>query len=362
LSRLKAIIEELGGKDKLTLALKENLKWIYASFKTNGYKGSSGSRSVLGKWESPYPETTGYLIPTLIAGHPYVPELGLLSLAKKQIPFFKNLRTAEGGFYSDAKNSAPIVFDTAQILLGLISLVPEVTEPDLLLDEIAITRQWLRDLLDEEGNFISHNYVLQYQPAYYSRIGWPLAFAENIIDSKPSTATKMLIHRITSSQNENHSFPNWGFYKGENAYTHTLAYTLRGLWEYAELVNSKKIKKQVKQSLHKLHQTISSEGCIAGSYDENWEGDYSFICSTGNAQLALLNLLVFERTGQKIFLDHISDLISPLLKAQRKVSLNKGAVPSSLPIWGPYQRMKFTNWTQKFFADVLMKLLALSDD
>lgn len=355
------IIQALGGRTKLTSALQSNLDWIYQSFKVNGYHGSSGSRTVLGRWAAPYPETTGYLIPTLLLGDKYLPKHGLADIAKKQLSFFKTIRTDEGSYYSDTAKASPIVFDVAQILLGHIALVPHLEHPDTLLQEIEITKDWLSDLLDEEGIIISHNYVDNFQPSYYSRIAWPLAFAENIIDSKVSLRTKKLVENIVSLRNENSSFKNWGFHKGAAAYTHTIAYTLRGLWEYAELVNSQKIKNQVKTTLKTISKLIKENNKVAATYDEQWNGDSSYICSAGNAQLALMLLITYERTSRLEYLDTVTTLLKPLLKGQRKFSLNKGAVPSSLPIWGNYQKMKFTNWTQKFFADALMKLLELGE-
>lgn len=359
MSKLLEIINNLGGKEKLRYALSTNLLWIYKSFKVNDYLGSCASKNVIGKWSAPYPETTGYLVPTLLQSDSHLPQHGLSTLAEKQLHFFQKLRTKEGGFYSDTVASPPIVFDVGQILLGQLSLVPFVDNPDQLLQEIELTRDWLRDLLNEEGDFISHNYIPDYQPTYYSRIAWPLAYAEIVIDSKVSLRTKRLVDNILSKQNENFTFKDWGFRKGDAAYTHTIAYTLRGLWEYAEIVNSKSIKKQVKSTLKTLSTIIQKENKIGATYDEKWKGNYRYICATGNAQLALLYLIVYERTGRNEYLEPISLLLTPLLSAQRQLSINKGAVPSSIPIWGEYQKMKFTNWTQKFFTDVLIKLLDL---
>jgi|GEM_PF-1409949 len=359
LSDITDIIKELGGKEKIKTSLEANLSWIYKSFKVNKHLGSSGSRNVLGKWSPPYPETTGYLLPTLLNAAPYYQQENLISLSKLQLKFFEGIKTIDGAYCQNMAEAEPIVFDVAQILLGFIALVPYMEKSTPLLEEIEITRQWLRDILNEKGEFIAFNYVKDFQPAYYSRIAWPLAAAEIIIDSKPSYKTKALIQRLTESQNDNHSFKNWGFRKGQPALTHTIAYTLRGLWEYAEILNSKKIKKQVTLALHRLSKTIRIDGQVAGSYTEDWVGDHSFICSSGNAQLALLYLMVYERNRDKIFLERIVALLKPLIIAQKKTSINAGAISSSIPISGSYQRYKYTNWTQKFYSDALMKLLEM---
>lgn len=359
LNDIQHIIDALGGKEKITASLKANLNWIYKSFKANDHLGSSGSRNIFGKWSDPYPETTGYLLPTLLNAAPYFSEENLISLSKLQLKFFESIKTVDGAYSQNMEDSEPVVFDVAQILLGLIAMVPFMEKSKDILLEIRITREWLRDILDDQGNFIAYNYVKEFQPAYYSRIAWPLGAAENIIDSRPSKKTKALVQRITESQNDNHSFKNWGFRKGEPALTHTIAYTLRGLWEYGEMVNSRQIKKQVTQALHRMSKAIRVDEGVAGSYTEEWEGDHSFVCSSGNAQLALLYMVVYERSRDKVFLERIVTLLKPLMKAQRKASINTGAISSSIPISGSYQRYKYTNWTQKFYSDALIKLLEL---
>ena len=351
-------MSELGGQQKLEAALKSNLKWIAKSFEVNGLKGSSGKRTVYGQWGPPYPETTGYLIPTLLKCSPYNDSLREIALA--QLSFIRSIQNQDGSFYQLVENKAPIIFDTAQIVIGLIALCPEV----LKFEEIAeVTKEaviWMHEQLTEEGLFLEHNYVENYNPAYYARIAWAMSQGEAIFFSKITKKTKKLISRIADLQNADLMFAYAGFSAEEIPYTHTIAYTLRGLWECALYTNNKKLMHKVTDSLTRLSETLLSEGTAAGRYDAHWHGDYSFICSTGNAQLALLYLLVYERLLKKKFLQVVPLLLKPLLAGQRRLSLNKGAVPSSLPIWGPYQKWSFTNWTQKFYADALVSILEMS--
>ena len=360
MAKLSSILSELGGRDEITAALQANLRWISASFGTNGYQGSSGYRNILGRWSAPYPETTGYLLPTLIAADPHLPEQDLISLACKQVKFFDSLKHEQGGYARDVNGAEPVVFDTAQILLGLMAVTPYLKKTDKILADISDIAQWLRDRIDEKGQFISHNWMKGHQAAYYSRIAWPLAYAEKI-EGKVSEQTQSLIYRIINSRTESTSYPDAGFSPDEPALTHTLAYTLRGLWEYALVVSDKKLKRSVRKSLLILAEKIQNDQKVAGRYSTEWAGDYSFSCAAGSAQLALLYLLIYEDSGHEKFLTPVPLLLTPLIRAQRRgLSLNRGAVSSSLPIWGPYQRWRYTNWTQKFFSDVLIKVLELS--
>lgn len=356
---INSIISALGGREKLESALSENLDWIMKSFLTNNGEGSSGTRSIRGSWGSVYPETTGYLISTLYRTADYLDDEDGRAMAMSQLSFLESIENKDGSYKQSLEITDPIVFDTAQILHGLLFYSSMLSKPKQILNRTKATADWLGKQLDDEGQFGNYNYVDNYNPAYYARIAWAMASAELIKYSRPRTKTKTLIKKIAEMQNENFSFKSWGFYPDEIGLTHTIAYTLRGLWECGEILNDRKLKKRVRLSMDRLSKEIGEKGAVAASYDEDWNGDYSYQCAVGNAQLAMLYLLLYETSGMKKHLEHIELLLKPLLSKQRKVFINKGAIPSSIPLKGKYQRLKYTNWTQKFFCDVLLKLLEL---
>jgi len=358
-NHIKDVLSALGGQQRIEAALQSNLRWIAKSFEVNGLKGSSGKRTVYGRWGAPYPETTGYLIPTLLECSSY--NEGLRDIALAQLSFIKSIQNEDGSFYQAVDNKAPIIFDTSQIVIGLIALCPEVLKFEDISDVTKQAVVWMQEQLTAEGLFLEYNYVDNYNPAYYARIAWAMSQGEAIFYSKITKKTRTLILRIADLQNEDLMFDYAGFFPEEMPFTHTIAYTLRGLWECALYINDKKLMHKVTDSLDHLSKTLLSKGKAAGRYDTHWQGDYSFICSAGNAQLALLYLRVYERLQNKKFLQVVPLLLKPLLAGQRRLSLNKGAVPSSLPIWGPYQKWSFTNWTQKFYADALVSILKMSD-
>lgn len=360
MSKIKSIVEELGGREKLSQALKANLQWLNKSFLPNKNEGSSGHRKMTGEWTPPYPETTGYLLSTLLTANKYAPELKFKEMIFKQYDFFVKLQKADGSFPQSLENPNPIVFDTAQIILGLLAIAPAFKQtPKEILFTIKKAKNWLKEQLNEEGLFTTHNYIEDYNPAYYSRIAWAILASEVVSESKASEKSKTLVARLAKLQNENLTFKDWSLHPKSPALTHNIAYTLRGLWECGEILNNKKLKKSATLTLDHLSGIILSEKKVAGTYDQNWKGDYSFICSTGNAQLALLYLKVFEKTKLVKYLEPVALLLKPLINKQRSVSINNGAIPSSIPIWGKYQRFTFSNWTQKFYSDTLMKLLDL---
>lgn len=343
------------------MAMSESVDWLLESFHVNNDMGSSGTRSLRGKWGAVYPETTGYIVPTLYKAGELVGNDEACKVALKQIEFFSNIQNENGSFWQAMDNQSPIVFDTAQIVEGLLFIAHMSKKPRPILKMINRAVDWLGTQLDDEGRFVDHHYVPDHDPAYYARIAWLMAAGELIKYSKPRTKTKKLITRIVGLQNENKSFKDWGFHPDQPAHTHTIAYTFRGLWECANMLNDRKLRKQVRSSVHMLSHTIEEQGGIAGAYDESWQGDSAYICAVGNAQLAILYLLMYQHSGSKKYLKHVTDLMKPLVKSQRPKLVHRGAIPSSIPMSGKYQKLKYTNWTQKFYCDALYMLLTMED-
>ncbi len=356
---IENVISKLGGREKLMDSLEVNLSWLMASFKANGNQGSSGTCTLRGKWGPAYPETTGYLIPTLYRTGQMLGKQEACELALDQLAFLKKIQNADGSFFQSVDNQVPIIFDTAQILEGLLFFAHMNKDPEPILKMVILAVDWLGTQLDEEGLFTNYNYVENFNPAYYARVAWLMASAELIKYSKPRTKTKALIKRITGLQLENKAFSDWSFHPDQPAYTHTIAYTLRGLTECVDILNDRKLRKTVTASVRKMKDLILDEG-VAGSYDKDWNGDHSFTCATGNAQLAILFTMMYRRSGHKSYLEALVPLLKPLIKKQRKRFIHKGAIPSSIPISGPYQRYTYTNWTQKFYCDAILDLVGNS--
>ena len=357
MDNIEKILERLGGRAKLLKSLNANLTWLINSFDHNKNKGSSGTRTLRGKWGDVYPETTGYLVPTLYRLGELLDRKDACELALSQLEFFKSIQNEDGSFFQATDNDQPIIFDTAQILEGLLFIAHTCKDPKPILKMIILAVDWLGLQLDAEGVFTDYNYVENYNPAYYARVAWLMASAELIKYSKPRTKTKALIKRIATLQNKNKTFSDWSLHPNQPANTHTIAYTLRGLMECTDITHDRKIRRTFLASAKKMRDVILESG-IAGAYDQEWNGDYDFQCATGNAQLAILYTKLYRRSGDKLYLGTIVPLLLPLIKSQRKRFIHKGAIPSSIPISGPYQRYKYTNWTQKFYCDAILELFS----
>lgn len=360
MSTSKFIEERIATEAQLKKALTDNISWIKMSFAANNNLGSSKYRNILGAWSESYPETTGYLVPTLLNAYSILKDPSLLTLAKNQISYFQSLVLSNGSFRQSPNSNEAFVFDTAQIMLGLIAL-NHTEENEATLKMLKDAYLFLLNALDENGTFMHSNYVANYNPSYYARIVWPMLKCEEILNLSAHPKTIKLYNYILHLKHTNYTFNDCSFDGGAYFYTHNLIYTYRGLWESSIILGDIETQNYIIEAINYItNNVVSEKGKFNGSYNKNWEPFNNYVCSVGNAQLASLQLLIYSTKNDFSTLNNISDVIIPLVKSQRSVfSLNPGAVPSSIPVWGPYQRFKYTNWTQKFFSDALIGLLRL---
>jgi len=105
---------------------------------------TEGGVSVSSKDPAPYPEVTGYLIPTLI-------EWGERDLACSYARWLCSIQNIDGS-WSDPGGKSPYTFDTGQILKGLVALLDIL--PDL---EKPVRRgcDWLLTQIKEDGRVVT---------------------------------------------------------------------------------------------------------------------------------------------------------------------------------------------------------------
>jgi hypothetical protein len=341
--------------DQLKYSLTSSYQWIYNSFYVNQFKGSSAYYSLFKGWSSPYPETSGYLIPSLLNYNEIKPANKNLQLIELAVKWLLSLQKTDGSFRKAENSDQAIVFDTAQIFLGLQAYQAKYASPQVE-EALEKTFLWLLSCIGDSGFFTQDTYR-SHSPSYHSRVLWPMlqySLSNNSI-SKDLILDSMKAY--SSKQNDNGSFENWGLEPTDIfGLTHTIAYTLRGFLEIGLLLNEDQYFEIVKKSLGPLLQTYAEKGELAGSYSQDWQGDYSFVCNSGNAQLAIILYKLAAVPNQREYELIADKLLEDLVKKQCWLPLKvlHGGVFSSSPFYGKYQRFKITNWTIKFYMDMIM--------
>lgn len=336
--------------EQMNQACTSALQWLRRSIEVNEGAGSAAYRHLWRGWAPPYPETTGYLIETLFDYCHLRQDAQLKQLAISCAEWLLQLQNEAGAFPGGTGiDGAPIVFDTGQILFGLTRTYAETGDPRYL-SAMEKATNWLLSLWQEDGSWKKNAYVPGYEPSYYTRVVWAVLYANQYLCSTPleqamKTAMSFYAARITSVQSVQH----WGFKPEEPAFTHTIAYTIRGFLESAVLLEDGKTLQSAKNLADRLLEIRRAEGRLAGAYDENWRGNYRFVCLTGNAQCSLIFSRLFEITGEAIYRKEATWLLNCVMEKQNR----NGALAGSSPLWGAYMPFRYPNWALKFLLDAV---------
>ena len=105
------------------------------------------------------------------------------------------------------------------------------------------------------------------------------------------------------------------------------------------------------------YKNVKMKGFLPARFDTNWESNASYSCLTGNAQLAIIWLKIYEMTKDKQFLINAIKL-NKFLKSKQLINKRyqeiTGGIKGSDPIWGAYRSYYVINWAVKFFCDSLL--------
>lgn len=344
--------------------LKVTGAWIKRSFERRR-GGSCAFYSPLVGWSQLYPETTGYLIPTLLRLADYLDDQSYRDLAIEAGEWLLSIQQQEGcwngGHHPPRTDARPSVFNSSQILQGLCSLYRD-SGADRWLLSAERGAKWLSSGVEANGEWRTGHYRSGFQPSYYARVAWPMLEVATLTqDDRTKAAAEWVLAWVVKKRLKNGSFSDWGFEAGAPAFTHTIAYTLRGLIESAEILDDwVLLGAPAEAALERLLRLAElNGGRLAGAFDEDWKADKSFVCVTGSAQVALCLLTLEQRFPDLRLVNGAAKLIDWVCGAQwlRGPRALKGAVPGSVPFHGRYMAFRYPNWAAKFQADALLGII-----
>ena len=334
--------------------------WLMAAQKANT-DGGMGSYHLINKWSSSYPETTGYIIPTLIDFGNKRNNQQALDSAIRAADFLVGIQKESGGWQGGRmnENRPEIVFNTGQVIRGMVSAYKQTGNRHYL-DSGLKAGLWLSEILHLEGFWKTHA-LMNKERVYDTFVDVPLLQLFEITGDEQfkKAAVRNLDWVIHEKMQENGWFEDCDntVKRNDKPILHTIAYTLDGLIDSGLILKDKKYIKAAEKGAQKLRELFLSQGFLHGRYDRNWNGSEYMIC-TGCAQMATIWLKLFRITGEKAYLDAGRKMINLLIFIQsRKIREDNetlGAIPGSFPLWGRYEPFAFPNWATKFFCDALL--------
>ena len=314
-------------------------------------------------WAPPYPETTGYIIPTLIDYAAYSGEPRYAEIAVRQAEWVMSLQFEDGalpgGFVVNGRRSTPSIFNTGQMILGLVAAADHSGKSDYL-ESASRAARWLAGEVDPDaGTWTRHAYKGGFSPAYYTRVCWPmLEVWHRTHDTTVRAAAERVLDTIAAWQQPNGAIRNWAFGADEPAFTHTIAYTLRGFWESGRLLEAEPYLAAAHRGADALRRSLERRGRLAGAYDLELEGRWWYTCLTGNCQMALVWMRCAESLNDVRYVSAAFKALTFVLDRQRVSGGDpgtRGAIAGSSPIWGRYLTLRHPNWATKFLLDALME-------
>jgi hypothetical protein len=337
--------------------LEATTAWLRESV-ARGRGGSAAYATPIGTWARPYPETTGYLLPTLLA-------LGEHDLAARLSSWLLAIQQRDGwwaGGTHPSRSPRASVFNTAQIVHGLVACA-HATGDERLREPIRRAASWLASGVGSDGLWAHRDYRAATTPTYYTHAAWPMLEAAAFLeDDAIETSARRVLDAMLARRRDNGAFAGWGFGDADDrAFTHTIAYTLRGFLGAAEVLGDwARYGDPVEQALAYLYRRAElTGGALPGSFDSEWRPDERYVCLTGNAQLAICILLLERRAADLRLVNGAAKLVDEVCRSQRvraPLAAVRGAVPGSRPLWGRYMVGRYPNWAAKYHCDALLLL------
>jgi hypothetical protein len=357
------------GADALSAAdysqLKRHLEaavnWIEHAHAATGDGGISKGYDLLrNRWAPPYPETTGYTIPTLLNAALVLDRPELQRLAVTLADYLMRNTTPEGGVahWQAGSKSKPIVFDTGQVMFGWMAAY-EAGGEQRYLGAALHAGDWLASVQHPSGSWRESQH-LGVEKVIDTRVAWALLRLHKHIDDDAylQTAVRNLEWAL-KQQDTDGWFRHCAFVDGRDPFTHTLAYTAEGLFECGQLLQEERYITASRLMADALLDCQHTDGRLASTYASGWRQTSRSSCLTGNCQMARLWLCLYRISGDQAWRTAAAKAISFVARTQNLHTTNpntRGAIPGSYPIFGRYERFKYPNWAAKFFVDSLLAL------
>lgn len=331
--------------------------WLYQSNDATETGGCASNYNLVLGWGGPYPETTGYIVPTLFDYADRYDSEEARQRAEQMAEWLCETQFESGAFpKGDAPESEtePSVFNTGQILFGLARAYGE-TGDERFLDAAERAGEWLVSVQNPDGYWDRYDYN-DVVHSYSSRIAWGLLVAnEHVASPTFRSAAARNLRWVSSQQREDGWFRHAAFDQDEDPFLHTIAYTIRGLLEGAILLDDDELIDSAVRSADAFMDIQQRTGILAGRFDSSFQAS-NFYCLTGNAQMANVWYRLHEMTGEPRYRTE-ADRSVQFLKHRQPLAgpaAIRGGLPGSAPIWGSYMYLRYPNWAAKFLADALM--------
>ena len=328
--------------------------------------GVARDYSLLTGWSSSYPETTGYIIPSMIALAQRTGDAALHGRARRMLDWCVAIQFPQGGFQGgkiDSLPRVPVTFNTGQILLGLAAGVQAYGAA--YQDAMQRAAKWLRDSQDADGCWRRHPtpFAGPGDKAYETHVAWGLFEADRIAPGHGYGAAGLRqVDWALSKQRSNGWFASNCLDNPLLPLTHTIGYALRGLLEAHRFAGRADLLDAAVRTATGIANAVAADGYLAGRLGPDFQPGADYACLTGSVQNAHCLFLLYRLTGERRYLDAGRRLNRYV---RRSISIDgpahaRGGVKGSFPVDGDYGAWAYLNWAAKFCIDANLLELELA--
>lgn len=337
--------------------LREAIAWLYRAQDATTDRGVSHSY-LLGKgWMPSYPETTGYIIPTLLNWYSLTGEEDAKRRALDMADWELSVQLPDGAIPA-LSSGEPVVFDTGQVVFGWLAAF-DVTGDERYRDAAMKAAVWLISQLDENRTWSRFGNPGQTGVHTYNvRVAWAvLALAEVAGEVRFRAPMAGFLDWSLGQESGRGWFNNNCLTQNDQPLLHTIAYTSQGLLECGVLLNDQRCIDAAARTSDELVKHVASDGRLPGRFDDHWRPAESWCCLTGMAQTAIVWQRLDRLTGDGKYVDAVARVNRFLKRSQDLNTANpgvRGGIKGSFPINGDYGSWRVLNWATKFFIDDLL--------
>ena len=335
--------------------LREAEAWLLRAHDASPDDGVSYGYSLRGGWLPSYRETSGYIATTFFNLAAYRKDPSYRERALRVGRWLVSVQNPDGSFANPRYGDAGIVFDTGQDLFGLVRSFKE-TQDEVFLNAARRAGRWLVDIADGDGRW-TRNEHFGTPHVYNTRSAWALLQLDKLEPNPDCVRIARANLDWAVSEQRSGYFGHCAFQPGVAPYTHTIAYTIRGLLESGRLLGDARYEQCAETAARAMLEHLRGDGFLPGQIDGRTVERTSYCCLTGNCQLAISWAKLHESSGYEPFRDAAIRALSYVMSCQ-DIDTNdfnvRGAIKGSHPIWGRYAPLSYPNWATKFFIDAMI--------
>jgi len=351
-------------------SLRAAIDWLCHAQDANGDGGVARSYSLSYDaglkrrgWMPSYPETTGYIIPTIFDCAKESGREELFNRAVRMADWECDVQMANGAVQGGtvADPPTPAVFNTGQVIFGWVRAFQETGAERYLASAIK-AGEFLVSGQDVDGAWRKNlsKYASDKMPSYTynTRTAWALLLLGGETGNQAyRDAAVRNIEFALGEQLPNGWFKNNCLNDPSRPLLHTIAYALRGVLEVGLALNNPAYISAVRKAADELLAKQRADGSLAGRFNNRWEPAVEYSCLTGNAQMGIVWGRLHQVTGDGKYLDGMVKANGFMKRVQWLGTGNAGldgGINGSYPLHGEYGRFSVLSWAVKFFVDSLI--------